>query len=386
MEAQELQIQNHSNDVSGNVNANGSGNGSGGGRSSKKPKQKKVPQRGLGVAQLEKLRIEELQKKNAATIFSQQQEGSVLSTKSTYMPLSIQNFHDSNQPPPRSQPEFRSVPVQQKVGTVPLTNSVGVGPAAMQFLPNFPYESNHVWTLPNLGQRAPQFHYQLPSSMANVSPAGISSAPPPPVPNFSREPPSNQNCNDNGLLGRQGEKIIGVKRPYPFCLDAPPVPAFNYKLHPFSDMQTNAATLYASGFNYDASNSTLRELPSCCASNSELNSRKRKKQSENFNGDFLSLAPPTPTSCPPSRMKPFSPFLAFPNQDYPEFQSQSFQGTIEDQVPPPQPCNRFNQPPQPFYCFFPPAASESQIGQTTARTQNVNGVEEDVDLNLKLGK
>ncbi|MED6111470.1 hypothetical protein PIB30_052593 [Stylosanthes scabra] len=222
MEPQELQIQNHSNDVSGNVNANGNSNGggSGGGRSSKKPKQKKVPQRGLGVAQLEKLRMEEIQKKNAAAIFSQQQQqqqGSVVSTNSTYMPLSIQNFHDSNPPPPRSQPEFRSVSVQQKVppctGTVPLTNS------AMQFLPNFPYESNHVWPLPNLGQRAPQFHYQLPSSMANVSPAGISS-----TPNFSREPPSNQNCNDNnGLLGRQAEKIIGVKRPYPFCLDAPPM-------------------------------------------------------------------------------------------------------------------------------------------------------------------
>ncbi|MED6111471.1 hypothetical protein PIB30_052594 [Stylosanthes scabra] len=126
-----------------------------------------------------------------------------------------------------------------------------------------------------------------------------------------------------------------------------------------------------------------RELPSCSASNSEQNSTKRNKENENFNVDFLSLAPPTPISCPPSRMKPFSPFLGFPNQDYPEFQSQYFQGTIEDQVPPPQP---FNQPQQPFYCFFPPAASESQIGQTTARTQNVNGVKEDVDLNLKLGK
>ncbi|XP_057726474.1 protein SPEAR2-like [Arachis stenosperma] len=349
--AQELQIQTYSSD--GNGNGSGGGGGGGGGRPSKKAKQKKVPQRGLGVAQLEKIRMEELQKKNAVPILSPQQD-SVASTP-------IQNFHHSNQPPPRSQAEFRTMSLKQM-----LTHNSGfeVDPAAMQFLPSFPFESNPVWSLPYLGQKAPQFHHQL-TSMVNVST--------PPMPHYSREPPSNQNCNDNGLFSRQAEKIIGVKRPYPFCLDAPPVPANNY-------------TLCNSGFNNDAGNSTLRELPSCSASNSELNSRKRNKENENFIGHFLTLAPPTSTSSPPSKTKPFSAFLAIPNKDNPESESTSFQDTIEDQVPQLQAFNRFNQQKQPFYYFFPPAADELQIGVSTARTQNVNGAKENVDLNLKLGK
>ncbi|XP_057742283.1 uncharacterized protein LOC130960822 [Arachis stenosperma] len=391
--AQELQIQNYSSD--GNGNENGSGGGSG--RSSKKPKQRKVPQRGLGVAKLEKIRIEELQKKNFATAQLHQQEDSIASTKPTYMHPPIQNFHHSIQPAPRSQAEFRPMSFQQQMldakvpgtGTVPLTNSSGfekemfvVDPAAIQFLPSFTFESNPVWPLPNLGPRAPQFHHQL-TSMVNVSPSGMST---PPMLHYSKEPPSNQNCNVNDLLARQAEKIFGVKRPYPFCLDAPPVPAYNYKLHPFAETQMNAATLCNSGFNYDAGNSSLRELPSCSASNSELNSRKRSKENENFNGDFLTLAPPTPTSSPPSQTKPFSAFLEIPNQDNPESESPSFQGTIEDQVPQPQAFNRFNQQEQPFYYFFPPAAHELQTGLSTARTPNVNGAKENIDLNLKLGK
>ncbi|XP_020964848.1 uncharacterized protein LOC107611941 isoform X3 [Arachis ipaensis] len=373
--AQELQKQTYSSD--GNGNGSGGGGGGGGGRPSKKPKQKKVPQRGLGVAQLEKIRMEELQKKNAVTILSPQQD-SVASTKPTCMHLPIQNFHHSSQPPPRSQAEFRPMSLKQMLdakvpgtGTVPLTHNSGfeeerfwVDPAAMQFLPSFPFESNPVWPLPYLGQKAPQFHHQL-TSMVNVST--------PPMPHYSREPPSNQNCNDNGLFARQAEKIVGVKRSYPFCLDAPPVPAYNY-------------TLCNSGFNNDASNSTLRELPSCSASNSELNSRKRNKENENFVGDFLTLASPTSTSSPPSKTKPFSAFLAIPNKDNPESESPSFQDTIEDQVPQVQAFNRFNQQKQPFYYFFPPVADELQIGLSAARTQNVNEAKENVDLNLKLGK
>nr|DAD21139.1 TPA_asm: hypothetical protein HUJ06_022602 [Nelumbo nucifera] len=45
-----------------------SNSGPAGSRSSKKLKQKKIPQRGLGVAQLEKIRLEEQQKKDAAAV------------------------------------------------------------------------------------------------------------------------------------------------------------------------------------------------------------------------------------------------------------------------------------------------------------------------------
>lgn len=52
----------------GSTGCSGSGGGNvlGVNKSSKKQKQNKIPQRGLGVAQLEKIRIEGLKKKEAA--------------------------------------------------------------------------------------------------------------------------------------------------------------------------------------------------------------------------------------------------------------------------------------------------------------------------------
>ncbi|XAR68293.1 hypothetical protein NMG60_11003373 [Bertholletia excelsa] len=63
--AQEEQNQRYSNNSSA-----GDGGNAGGGRSSKRLKQKKVPQRGLGVAQLEKIRLGELQNEEASLLSS----------------------------------------------------------------------------------------------------------------------------------------------------------------------------------------------------------------------------------------------------------------------------------------------------------------------------
>lgn len=73
------------------------GGGGGGGnfvRSSKKQKPKKVPQRGLGVAQLERIRVEEEQKKDAAIASS---STTISPTKSSSLSLTTPNFHPSNQ-------------------------------------------------------------------------------------------------------------------------------------------------------------------------------------------------------------------------------------------------------------------------------------------------
>ena len=205
--AQEDQTQNTS-------SGSGGGGGSGGigsvGRSSKKPKQKKVPQRGLGVAQLEKIRLEEQQKRDAAAMLSS--PCSVPSNKSSYLPLPIQNLHYSNQSPssliplPSGSPaDFRSpISLQHMMdgkvptpSTVPLANSggfeacwssasasvhgnvpklcgsqehdfekerFGVDPG-LQFLPSLPFESNPIWPLPNLVQRTPPQYHQPSSSM-----------------------------------------------------------------------------------------------------------------------------------------------------------------------------------------------------------------------------
>jgi hypothetical protein len=80
----------------GSGGGGGGGSGGGGGRSSKKPKQKKAPQRGLGVAQLEKIRLEEQQKKAAAAIVSPPPTSSLSPTKSSFVSLPIPNYHHSN--------------------------------------------------------------------------------------------------------------------------------------------------------------------------------------------------------------------------------------------------------------------------------------------------
>lgn len=82
----------------------GSGSGCGGivmggfARSSKRPKQKKVPQRGLGVAQLEKIRLEGQQKKAPAAILSPPPPPppSVSATNSSILSLPIPDYHHSN--------------------------------------------------------------------------------------------------------------------------------------------------------------------------------------------------------------------------------------------------------------------------------------------------
>ncbi|KAK7335099.1 hypothetical protein VNO80_26870 [Phaseolus coccineus] len=394
------------------------------GRSSKKSKQKKVPQRGLGVAQLEKIRLEEQQKRDAPPLSPS--PTALSSTKPSYLPLPLKNFHDSNQSPSTTlltcdQPsEFRSrlslqqqqhqqqqqqqqQPIDDKVpSNVPLANSGGFGTgwpvvpghenvpkwwssyqfdseknnfgvddSGLPILLSLPFESNSVWPMPNLAQRTPQYQHQSSSSVVNVS-SGTSSTS---MPHFTIEPPSNQNINDSSVPVRPTDKTVGTKRSYPFSLNVPNAPSFNYNLPPFAETRTNVKTSCGNGseFNFEAGNSTSREVTFTSASNSKPNTKKRSEENENFNGDFLTLAPPSPTSYPPSKSMPSSTLLAFQNQ-----------GNVEEQIPAPPVYRLFNQQKQPLYGFFHPEPKEEQIGHTAARIQNGHEVGENVDLNLKL--
>ncbi|KAF7849246.1 hypothetical protein BT93_L1049 [Corymbia citriodora subsp. variegata] len=121
--AQEDQTQKCSNSSSGGNITIASNNSI---RSSKKQKQKKVPQRGLGVAQLEKIRIEEQQKRDAATIFPS--PAAISQSSSCYLPAPLVNYHvQGDFAPPNS--IFRPVaphPVQNfevpSAGAFPLVN------------------------------------------------------------------------------------------------------------------------------------------------------------------------------------------------------------------------------------------------------------------------
>lgn len=92
---------------SGGGGGRGGGSGSGGGESNcrfKKSKPKKVPQRGLGVAQLEKIRIEEEQKKVIANS-SSLSDGAFFGVEKFTRP-NLAPFHNSP-PPPSPNSMFR---------------------------------------------------------------------------------------------------------------------------------------------------------------------------------------------------------------------------------------------------------------------------------------
>ncbi|XP_028755528.1 uncharacterized protein LOC114714906 isoform X1 [Neltuma alba] len=372
----------------------GSGGAGGPGRSSKKPKQKKVPQRGLGVAQLEKIRIEEQQRKEAAAAAAILPTPPSLSPSKCYLPPQLPSFHHSNQPsssPISLHPGipvdfFRLPPSLQNLDankasscTVPLEDSCTFDPAWRKLCEfekdfvssmsmNLPYESNHIWPPSHWTQRTQQ--YQQPSSSTvNVSSGNLTS----PVSHYSKEPPSNQNCSSSRVPMRPEEKMIGQKRSYPFSLEVPPASSFNFKSPALTiNVKPNESTsrAYGSGLNFGASSSAFREVPSC---STPCSSEPNSKKNENFNGDFLSLAPPIS----PSKCKSTSTFPAFHNQELPHFEPPPFQGTGEDQMPHGQQ--------QSLHSFFPPKEEETVQTTETNKDGNCSGEKgKSVDLNLKL--
>lgn len=208
-EDQMTQRYSNSNSNSGSGIGNGNNNN---GRYSKKQRPKKVPQRGLGVAQLEKIRIEEQQKKDAGILPSQspvvnvnchhhhhKPSASSSSTSPSCFPLPIPTFLPSNQScsslasadisPPNSMFRPPNGDVVSTANTVPLTcnsgqnkiwgscdyeyNNIekeccGLDPGlAFRSNLSLPYESEPIWPLPCLMQRAPQQQqqpFQQPSS------------------------------------------------------------------------------------------------------------------------------------------------------------------------------------------------------------------------------
>ncbi|XP_040987375.1 uncharacterized protein LOC121235167 isoform X1 [Juglans microcarpa x Juglans regia] len=411
-------------------NNSGSGGGIGGvARSSKNPKQKKAPQRGLGVAQLEKIRLEEQQKKDVAAILSP--PASVSQRKSSFLSLPIPTYHHSNPSscsipfPSPSLPDLSSrdllirppQPAQNNdeknsstvnsggfeagwlgisvpgLGCVPkLWNSYeynlekensGMDPRlAFRSNLNLPYESdNHIWPPPSLMPRTQQYQQQ---PMVNVSSGTSSSS----VLNFRMEPPSNQSyhCNYSPMWPPEEVKMVGTKRLYPFSLDNSSGPSSHYKLPSLvvpvrSDESASCENVGM--FNFEGSNSILRERPSWSTSisNSKLNSNKSIKENEVIKGEFLSLSPRITSTCPSSNFMQHSACLA--SQD-PGFRDESlpYQGIVEDPIIKPAGSSLLNQQP-PFYYFLPPA--KEQIGKATTTMNNCNGgVGERIDLNLKL--
>ncbi|KAL7590925.1 uncharacterized protein LOC111914810 isoform X1 [Lactuca sativa] len=245
------------------------------GRLSKKLKNKKLPQRGMGVAQLEKIISEEHQK-NDVTILAPNSNNFTPPPPSMSIAL----------PPPMPPNHHRRL-----IQITDATNPVFVSKPMHSIINGgrlwIGGDYRFVLENPNLN----------PSMSTNRSDLQRSHLFQQPCSSLMIELPSNQsNCSNNyhPPLKPHEEKMIGMKRPYPFSKENMPIPSFNLKF-PFSSS-------YSNGF-------------------------REKKSSNLVAKDFLTLVPPQIQSS------------TLPQQ----------QGQTEDVSG----SERSNE--QPFYSFFPAA-------------------------------
>ncbi|XP_059661459.1 uncharacterized protein LOC132307653 [Cornus florida] len=432
-----------------NSDGDGGGGGSGSGsRSSKKLKQKKVPQRGLGVAQLEKIRLEEQQKKDAAnnilsnnSIVSPSNSSCLAvqcanlrhSPSPSTIPLPRPSLADLSPPnsllfrPPLSIPNADSLHPNCVTLSKPL-NGTGVeigwseisgsGNGKCPKFWNCEYNSEgenqrledrgfgllssmslpcESCPPPNVTYRTP--HIQQPSFSSKVNvPSRTSSAS---VMNFHLEPPSNQSYHSNSYptMWPEEEKKVGIKRPYSFSLENPPGPSLHgrfpptYVAPPITRSDESASCSNGGTNNIEPINPAFRESPSSSASMYEPNLSIVTKENGNLSGDFLTLALPTSTlPHPSSKFKPPSAYVATHHRQLSELEGLPYPGSMEESVHQQGLCGLIER--HPFYRFIPSAkAHTGQTANTTsncktgqaAAVSNCNGeAGGGVDLNLKL--
>lgn len=403
--AQEDQTQKCSNSSSGGNITIGSNNSI---RSSKKHKQKKAPQRGLGVAQLEKIRIEEQQKRDATTIFPSQ--ATISRSGSCFLPAPLTNYHvQGDFMPPNS--IFRPVPphpVQNvevpSAGAFPLVNRArGCGleidrqsgamivPEHFPYMWNFPEYGGEIKTSlvdpgsqlcsrpslpmdsgwPSLGP-ARKVQYDYPTLLTKASPVTSSA----PSLNYQMEPPSNQSHYGNYFPALPlEEKMVGVKRSYPFSLENPPAPYYPFRLPVLGHSNSTPDEPHSRG----NGNFSFREGPSCPPLVLEPNMSKSIKSSGTMGGEFLTLGPPATST--PLELKQPSALLTLNDQNVPDFESRAPEG-FQEGLGFRQASNwRYQENPR--YNFLPP----SMVPNKQANT-HMNNCDNDpgasIDLNLKL--
>lgn len=395
--AQEEQAQKYSNSSSGGANGGG---GSSTARSCKKLKQKKIPQRGLGVAQLERIRLEEQQKKDGLSL----QTSTLLPSANSivYMGNSCLDVPDvalNDLQLPNSIPRQRGLILNSDAthldsSSVSLSNNAASNwgkiwnseynrnvesqkfdyhSLAIHSNGNLPYETKTpVWPFPGIVHRSEQYQHPCPSPMVNVPSGNLNSS----VSNLQIEPPSNQIYSTP--LWQEEERMVGAKRSYPFVIEDAPGPSFNIKHPPayasLIHRKDEAAPCSNDGISHiepPANALFLREFPLSSIGMPELKNKKLVKESGGSNGDFLTLAPP--------REELPSSYLSHHCHKVPDFDALPYQDTANEPVKWPEQGRSIQQP---FYNFLPEA---SAVNGLPAGTANGNGKQtEAVDLNLKL--
>ncbi|XP_077210224.1 uncharacterized protein LOC143845697 isoform X2 [Tasmannia lanceolata] len=218
-------------------------------RSCKKPKENKIPQRGLGVAQLEKIRLLEQQKTFCFLLPNPQFEYSIpfqsrSDLNSSKPSISISTVHHLLSPPP---PPLDFMPRNAMDFNHDLK---GQNLDLDLSLPSLHTDSS---SFLNSVCHAPVF-VQRKIEQANVSSSSVSSGV-----NFQMEPPSNQNSNSTPWPEEQ-------RRRWPFSLDnSPENPSF------LREGRSSSITIHSN-------------------SKAEINPIKENRC---MDSDFLTLASPT---------------------------------------------------------------------------------------------
>lgn len=387
----------------------GSG-GSSSSSSSKKLKEKKVPQRGLGVAQLEKIRLEEQQKTVATSMLSPSPPPPSLllpnydnlanRSPSSSVPFPSQSAHHIVVKRPSYDPyqlanlahhNAYEIPGNSKVPKVWNSceyfldqgeNSPKLNPGLALNM-NPPYEPNPIRPLSGLVQRTQNYEHVSPSMVNVPTPALL-----PPASNSQMEPPSNQSYyGNNALIWPEGEQMAGKKRSHAF-LHPPPGPSFNLKFPTFSAQpRADGAASCGNGSAFNPAQSTpkLREGPcSYPASVHERNSESSIEENSAGSANFLTLSLPATATAASLSSKFNVPFscLAFPNYEIPGFKTNPSQGIEDEPIFQPGLGRPSERPP--FHSFLPPAKKQNCEAISMAVNNSSGGTGENVDLNLKL--
>ncbi|KAL3636898.1 hypothetical protein CASFOL_019197 [Castilleja foliolosa] len=311
--------------------------GSGGGCRPKKTKQKKAPQRGLGVAQLEKIISEEKQQKGYL--------GKIADSDTTFLALHNNSFRPISLCPENEiwskswNGEYNNNNHSNN------NNNNNFGSMSHNFIAFEPQNG------PILAHRSHQF--QRPSPLIKHSSA-IST-----VMSNQMEPPSIPSVHFKNYALTEEDKMIGImkKRPYPFSLD---------HSHPKSDEQQQY-TLHM-----EPRNKLIRESVST-PGRVETNLNKVPSNSERLNGNFLTLAPPAVAS-PPSKLHHKHTLDFLSRSELSDSQGYDNESQIHRAGPSGLVRNSFN--------FFP---IEVRTNQNTAYVRSGDGEKgETIDLNLKL--
>uniref|UniRef100_A0A7N0SY00 SPOROCYTELESS-like EAR-containing protein 2 n=1 Tax=Kalanchoe fedtschenkoi TaxID=63787 RepID=A0A7N0SY00_KALFE len=373
----------------------------GNGRNSKKPKPKKIPQRGLGVAQLEKIRLKEEVKNEALTSPPHPMTAASLHNRS----LTVPPFPQHTRPYPFGTdtlhghvPCHPHLPVRHHGIGPPLAGTqfnngvAGIGYPSRIFSGHIQEVEKETLSLnppctsdgPFRGTSGNQQSYSY-SSAVNVGPGNSSSA----VLNLPTEPPSNQSPlgTYRSFQPEESEKIAGLKRPCPFMIRDPSDPMLHGKFNPLTVHGLEIST----SFGYPGSsaingNFGHREGLPCSMSVPELHrTYDFRTDWATPEGDFLKIAPP---ALPSSKTKHAhcAELLELGSVHSQAVHAQDSNSVQESNSSIQHLHNQHQQQRwRPCHNFFP-APNNARHGQPADGSNRVrNGEAEDhVDLNLKL--